>query len=75
MLNLHVSGESDSNPVAEFKERNKAKPKAKSKNSTHAGYEVNCCHPSYSLILCREELYYILQYSGHLEISGPMRSC
>ena len=55
MLHLHVSGESDNNPVAEFKERNKAKAKAESKYSTHAGYEVNYCHPSYSLILCKEE--------------------
>ena len=54
MLHLHVSGESDNNPVAEFKERNKAKAKAESKYSTHAGYEVNYCHPSYSLILCKE---------------------
>ena len=54
---IYISGESDNNPVAKFKERNKAESKAQSKDPTQAKNKVDCCHPSYFLIFYRKNTF------------------
>ena len=44
------SDKSDNKPVEDLDHRNEAEAKAESKQATHAGDEINHCHPERSFV-------------------------